>query len=105
MFRKTVLKTAALAIVTATVATAGVSAASAGGYGYGHGSYNKGSYNNGVVVKKVIVNRPFAHIQDRIWQQHVDWCQGRFRTYNTYDNTYQPYSGPRAQCWSPYIAR
>jgi hypothetical protein len=100
MFRKSILKTAALAVITATVAATGVSTASAGGYGYGHGSYNKGH-----VVKKVIVNRPFAHIQDRIWHQHVDWCQGRFRTYNTYDNTYQPYSGPRAQCWSPYIAR
>jgi len=98
MFRKTVLKTAALAIITATVAATGVSTASAGGYGYG-------GHNKGVVVKKVIVNRPFAHIQDRIWQQHVGWCQGRFKTYNTYDNTYQPYSGHRTQCWSPYIAR
>lgn len=104
MFRKTFLKATALAIVTASVAAAGVSTASAGGYGYkSHNSYNsyKGS---GYGYGKVRSNRPFAHIQDHVWQKHVNWCHNRFKTFNTYDNTYQPYSGPRAQCWSPYIS-
>jgi len=102
MFRKTFLKTAAFAVLTATVAATGVSSASAGGYGYNsHKSYN--SYNNSG-YGKVRSNRPFAHIQDHVWQKHVNWCHNRFKTFNTYDNTYQPYSGPRAQCWSPYIS-
>lgn len=33
---------------------------------------------------------------------HVDWCHARWRSYRAYDNTYQPYNGPRRQCYSPY---
>lgn len=33
---------------------------------------------------------------------HVQWCYDRYRSYREYDNTFQPYSGPRRQCWSPY---
>jgi len=33
---------------------------------------------------------------------HTSWCANRWRSYRAYDNTYQPYNGPRAQCVSPY---
>ncbi len=33
---------------------------------------------------------------------HVEWCQNRWRSYRAYDNTYQPNSGPRRICVSPY---
>jgi hypothetical protein len=33
---------------------------------------------------------------------HVAWCYETYRSYRAYDNTYQPYEGPRRQCWSPY---
>lgn len=33
---------------------------------------------------------------------HVNWCANRYRSYRAYDNTYQPYGGPRRQCYSPY---
>jgi hypothetical protein len=33
---------------------------------------------------------------------HVAWCSETYRSYRAYDNTYQPYEGPRRQCWSPY---
>ena len=33
---------------------------------------------------------------------HIEWCYDRYRSYREYDNTYQPYSGPRRQCYSPY---
>jgi hypothetical protein len=33
---------------------------------------------------------------------HVRWCYNRYRSYRAYDNTYQPYYGPRRQCISPY---
>jgi hypothetical protein len=33
---------------------------------------------------------------------HVAWCYDRYRSYRAWDNTYQPYHGPRRQCWSPY---
>lgn len=33
---------------------------------------------------------------------HVDWCYARYRSYREWDNTFQPYNGPRRQCISPY---
>jgi hypothetical protein len=33
---------------------------------------------------------------------HVDWCYDRYRSYRDWDNTFQPYHGPRRQCYSPY---
>ncbi|EUB94984.1 BA14K family protein [Rhizobium sp. CF080] len=33
---------------------------------------------------------------------HVNWCYARYRSYRAYDNTFQPYYGPRQQCFSPY---
>lgn len=33
---------------------------------------------------------------------HVEWCRAHYRSYNPYDNTFQPYGGPRAYCRSPY---
>lgn len=34
---------------------------------------------------------------------HVRWCNNRYRSYRAYDNTFQPYGGPRRQCVSPFI--
>lgn len=33
---------------------------------------------------------------------HVRWCYNRYRSYRDWDNTFQPYHGPRKQCRSPY---
>lgn len=33
---------------------------------------------------------------------HIRWCSQRWKTYRAWDNTYQPYNGPRRQCVSPY---
>jgi hypothetical protein len=33
---------------------------------------------------------------------HVDWCYDHYQSYRAYDNTFQPYNGPRRQCNSPY---
>jgi hypothetical protein len=33
---------------------------------------------------------------------HVRWCYERYRSYRSYDNTFQPNYGPRQQCVSPY---
>lgn len=33
---------------------------------------------------------------------HVEWCYDRYRSYRASDNTFQPYNGPRRQCYSPY---
>ncbi|ADZ70015.1 BA14K family protein [Polymorphum gilvum] len=33
---------------------------------------------------------------------HYNWCQRRYKSYRAYDNTFQPYNGPRRACRSPY---
>ena len=33
---------------------------------------------------------------------HVQYCYDRYRSYRASDNTFQPYNGPRQQCYSPY---
>lgn len=35
-------------------------------------------------------------------QNHINWCANRYRSYRASDNSFQPYNGPRAQCFSPY---
>ncbi|MBB2974248.1 BA14K family protein [Mesorhizobium sp. RMAD-H1] len=53
----------------------------------------------------VIVGRTLAHPVPparRLPAAHVEWCFDHYRSYRAYDNTYQPYDGPREQCWSPY---
>jgi hypothetical protein len=34
---------------------------------------------------------------------HAEWCFRQYRSYRVEDNSYQPYSGPRRQCGSPYM--
>ena len=34
--------------------------------------------------------------------RHYEWCSGRYRSYDAYSNSFQPYNGPRQQCISPY---
>ena len=41
-------------------------------------------------------------VRSRGGSAHVQWCYDRWRSYRAYDNTYQPYNGPRRQCVSPY---
>ncbi|HEX2139841.1 MAG TPA: BA14K family protein [Woeseiaceae bacterium] len=48
----------------------------------------------------VIETRPAARV--RVGNAHVEWCYDRYRSYRAYDNTFQPYNGPRRQCYSPY---
>ena len=38
----------------------------------------------------------------RLSSAHVRWCYDRYRSYRAYDNSFQPYNGPRQQCYSPY---
>jgi len=33
---------------------------------------------------------------------HADWCAARYRSYDAWTDTYQPYHGPRRYCRSPY---
>lgn len=56
-------------------------------------------YNNYQYVEPA----PRRHYRtQRLSSAHVQWCYDRYRSYRAWDNSFQPYNGPRQQCWSPY---
>ncbi|ESY76006.1 BA14K family protein [Mesorhizobium sp. M1050] len=70
------------------------------GLGLGLGSM----YNNYNYYDRYYVRPAPRHYYraGRLSSAHVQWCYNRYRSYRAYDNTFQPYSGPRQQCYSPY---
>ena len=34
---------------------------------------------------------------------HLNWCYAKYRSYREWDNSWQPYEGPRRPCISPYL--
>lgn len=49
----------------------------------------------------------YEYVQPRrvyrsVGNTHVQWCYNRYRSYRPSDNSFQPYNGPRQQCYSPY---
>ncbi|PRD43480.1 BA14K family protein [Phyllobacterium phragmitis] len=55
------------------------------------------AFLGGAIIGGAIAN------QNRGGSAHVRWCYNRYRSYRAYDNTYQPYNGPRRRCVSPYM--
>ncbi len=43
----------------------------------------------------------FGHGQ--MWNQHVQYCYGRYRSYNHHTNLFLAYSGHHRHCRSPWI--
>jgi hypothetical protein len=67
-------------------------------YGYYDPYYDRPYYRDRYVVRRVVpraVHRGYGN-------SHVSWCYNRYRSYRAFDNTFQPYNGPRQQCYSPY---
>lgn len=56
------------------------------------------AFATGAIVGGAISNNNSV----RYGGSHVEWCQSRYRSYRVSDNTFQPNSGPRRQCNSPY---
>ncbi|QND63967.1 BA14K family protein [Mesorhizobium loti] len=69
------------------------------GLGLGLGSmYNNNNYYDGPPPRRYYR----TYRTQRVSNAHVQWCYNRYRSYRAWDNTFQPYGGPRQQCWSPY---
>lgn len=66
-----------------------------GGY---YPSYYGPYYGPRVIYRPRVVYRSSMRMSDA----HIQWCYNRYRSYRAYDNTFQPYNGPRQQCYSPY---
>ncbi len=61
------------------------------------------AFATGAIISGAIANdRPPTRVYRGGGSAHVQWCYDRYRSYRAYDNTYQPYNGPRRQCYSPY---
>ncbi|TCR83956.1 BA14K family protein [Rhizobium sp. BK376] len=75
------------------------------GGGWHHGYYHHGYYDDGgawvpfaALAAGALIAGAASHPAYRTYHSHASWCAARYRTYRASDNTYQPTSGPRAQC-------
>lgn len=72
------------------------------------GSGNAGAILGGIVAGAIIAGAVNESRRRRAPRRvyrgnaHTNWCYRRYRSYRAYDNTYQPYSGRRRACRSPY---
>jgi Ni/Co efflux regulator RcnB len=76
-------------------------------YRHGYRNYNgwwfpAGAFIAGAVVGGAIANESAPVYSQPAGNAHVQWCYNRYRSYRAYDNTFQPYEGPRQLCYSPY---
>lgn len=67
---------------------------------YRHSGPNVGIYL-GIPSYRYVEPRRYAP-RVSLTRAHINWCENRYRSYRAWDNTFQPYRGPRQQCWSPY---
>lgn len=71
------------------------------GYRYYNGYwFPAAAFAAGVAAGAAVVSRPMP--ATRMAAAHVRWCYDRYVSYRAWDNSYQPYVGPRRQCFSPY---
>lgn len=63
-------------------------------------------FPGGAFVAGAIIGGAIANSNNTYYRgggnAHVQWCYDRYRSYRASDNTFQPYNGPRRQCYSPY---
>lgn len=79
---------------------------------YGPGYYDQGYYGSGYYgpyyygSTRYYAPRYYApRYYGRAYyggDAHTRWCYARYRSYRAYDDTFQPYNGPRRVCVSPY---
>jgi hypothetical protein len=71
------------------------------GYRYHDGFwFPAGAFITGAIIGGAIANNNSYYRGGG--SSHVEWCYDRYRSYRASDNTFQPYNGPRRQCYSPY---
>jgi len=67
--------------------------------------YPLAAFGLGAIIGGAIANQPQpapVYRERHGGDAHVQWCYERYRSYRASDNTFQPYNGPRQQCYSPY---
>lgn len=75
------------------------------GYRYHNGFwFPPAAFIAGAIIGSQIArpDRAERYDDDELSPAHVEWCYSRYRSYREWDNSYQPYEGPRRECYSPY---
>jgi hypothetical protein len=76
------------------------------GYRYHNGAwFPLAAFAAGAIIGGAIASQQPAYRAPRaagLNPRHYQWCANRYRSYDSYSNTFQPYGGPRQQCLSPY---
>jgi len=70
-----------------------------------HRHFDAGSFIAGTLLG-VIITHPRPHyVYDYRYlpRVHVHYCTKRYKSYRLWDNSWQPYHGPRRLCRSPYV--
>ncbi len=68
---------------------------------YGPGYYDQGYYGPTYYRPRYYAPRYYRQVYSG-GNAHTRWCFARYRSYRVYDNTFQPFYGPRRACVSPY---
>ncbi|MBP2237114.1 hypothetical protein J2Z31_003628 [Sinorhizobium kostiense] len=71
----------------------------------GYGSRYRGMAPDISIGSGATVGGPLPRPRRRIVDSakaHLLWCRERYISYRAYDNTFQPFEGPRRPCNSPY---
>lgn len=63
--------------------------------------YPRAAFGPRVIIRKKRHHRAVRGLP----RQHFIWCDRRYRSYRAWDDTFQPYRGPRRHCNSPYDGR
>ncbi|WP_306262189.1 BA14K family protein [Pararhizobium sp. IMCC21322] len=73
------------------------------GRSYCHRHANRGYHNhNKRGVKTYPRHTAPRYYRSRRGSAHVNWCDNRYRSYDIYTDTFQPYKGGRKRCNSPF---
>jgi len=70
------------------------------GYWFPLAAFGAGALIGGAIASqpRYVEPAPGGGINPR----HYEWCAARYRSFDAYSNTFQPYNGPRQTCYSPY---
>ena len=75
------------------------------GYWYPLAAFGAGALIGGAIASQPRYVEPAprrVYSSGGLNPRHYDWCHSRYRSYDAYSNSFQPYNGPRQTCYSPY---
>jgi hypothetical protein len=72
------------------------------GFWFPPAAFVAGALIGGAIANQPAVAAPPMYAPVRLSAAHVNWCENRWKSYRVSDNSYQPLSGPRQACVSPY---